>query len=123
MGIFKDLSALVKATADKMEIQNRQAQQALRCQTCTLPYLCVQNVVMPVFTTFFGRQFVCEELYCDCSNCILRVALPEALAEHDAKLLQRRLERKMAQVIGRSFADVVRAKLVTVTLQYVLIRM
>lgn len=123
MGIFKDLSALAKATAKKMELQNQQSQQAMRCQSCTLPYLCMQNVVIPVFSTIFGRQFVAEELFCECGNCLFRVALPAPLSGQNATQLQRRLERKMAQVIGRSFADVVRAKLVSVTSEYVLIRM
>lgn len=123
MGIFDSFSALVKATAQKMELQNQQAQQAMRCQSCTLPYLCMQNVVIPVFSTIFGQQFIAEELYCECNNCLFRVALPAPLLGQNATQLQRRLERKMAKVLGRSFADVVRAKLVSVTYQYVLIRM
>lgn len=122
MGIFSSFSALVKSTADRLELQNRQAQQTLRCQSCRLPYQCMQFVVIPVFSTIFGRQFVEEELYYECCNCILRVALPAPLLEHNATQLQRRLERKMAKEIGRSFADVVRAKLVSVTSEYVSIR-
>lgn len=123
MSILSNLSALVKATLHKMELENKQTQQVLRCQSCSQPYFCVQSVVIPVFSSFFNRQYVSEELFCECVNCILRIALPEPLSERDAILLKRRLDRKMSKVIGQSFANIVKAQFVMVTSEYILIRM
>lgn len=123
MLLMKNLAELVKAAAKKMELQNQISEQFSKCQSCTLPFWCVLQIVIPVFSRFFNRQFVAEELFCACEDCILRVALPEPLSEQNAKLLQRHLERKIAKVMGRTFADVVRAKLVCVTPEYVLFRM
>lgn len=123
MTILENLAKLAKATAKKMELKNRQTEQFFRCQSCQLPYICLQNVIVPVFSSFFGRQFISEELNCGCEQCVFVVALPELLAENNKVVLQRKLERRIAKIMGQSFSDIVKAKLVVVTPEYVYIRM
>ncbi len=123
MKIFDALSALLKASADKLELKNHQEQLTLQCYSCNLPFFCMQYVVLPVFSAFWVRQFIAEELFCKCENCLFRVALPQVLSEKDLILLQRKLERKTAKIMGRSFADVVQSHLVSMTSEYVIFRM
>lgn len=123
MKIWDIFLELMKKLVEHMKLKNKEQERILRCQACTMPYMCVQNLVLPVFSAFYGRQFIAEELYCECVNCLLRIALPAPLSEHDSKLLQRKLERHPAKVLNKPFADVVKAHLVTVTSEYVLILM
>lgn len=123
MEILESLAELARATAKKMELKNQQTEQFFRCQSCQLPYICLEDVIAPVFSSFFGRKFVPEELCWGCNSCILAVALPEPLSEDDRFVLQRKLERRLCKILGRSFAEIVRAKLVKVTCECVYIRM
>lgn len=123
MNIFNNLAELVKATAKKMELENRQNEQFFRCQSCNLPYICLENVITPVFSSFFGRRFVPEELLFGCNSCIFMVALPEPLSEDDCFILKRKLERGLCKIMGQSFSGIVKAKLVLVTPENVYIRM
>ena len=123
MEILESLAELAKATAKKMELKNQREEQALHCQSCQLPYICLQNVVTPVFSSFFGRKFISEELYCGCNGCTFVVSLPEPLIERDILVLKRKLERRLAFVMKQAFSDIVKAKLVDVTCESIYVRM
>lgn len=123
MAILDSVAALARTTAKKMELKNRQTEQFFRCQSCQLPYICLDSVIVPVFSSFFGRKFVPEELYCSCNGCTFVVALPEPLSEDDCFILKRKLERRLCKIMGQSFSDIVKAKLVVVTSENVYIRM
>lgn len=112
----------VNSLTKSIELQNRKREQKFRCQTCTAPYICLQKVVTPVFSEFFGRTYVSEELFCGCAGCVLTVALPELLCESDQIRLKRKLERRVAKILGCSFENVAKSKIVQVSRESVYLR-
>lgn len=117
------LGNLVDSLTKSIQLQNQRREQMFRCQTCTAPYICLQKVVTPVFSEFFGRTYVSEELFCGCAGCVLTVALPDFLPENGALHLKRQLQRRICKIYGLSYTDVVKKNIVCVTCEYVFIRL